>query len=152
MKLQHVSKLQRTALALLTILPLTACMATRAELPSGSRVGMEMQAREPVHFAVVDADPAKFYGQAVLVEATVKAVCKKKQCWMTFEDGGRSGLVRWDVGCGQYKFPEDAIGKRVLIQGTLVPAEVPANHDADAKPSAPYAFKASSVLVIDEKS
>jgi hypothetical protein len=132
------------------LLALTACTATRAQLPTGVRTGLEMQAQEPVHFAIVDASPAKFYGQTVLVEATVRAVCKKKQCWMQFEDGGKVGVVRWDSGCGQYKFPEDAIGKRVLIQGKLVPKEAAAAQAASAA-SAAYDFKASSVLVLDEK-
>lgn len=143
MKHLHVAALS------LSLLALTACNATRAELPSGVRTGIEMQAQEPVHFSVVDAAPAKFYGQTVLVEATVQSVCKTKQCWMKFEDGGKVGLVRWDTGCGQYKFPEDAIGKRVLIQGKLIPKD--ASAEASAKPAAEYEFKASSVLVIDEK-
>lgn len=138
-----------------SLLALAACTATRAQLPTGVRTGLEMQAQEPVHFAVVDASPAQFYGQTVLVEATVKAVCKKKQCWMQFEDGGKVGVVRWDSGCGQYKFPEDAIGKRVLIQGTLVPKTAAAAGTTTEAMSAPagagYDFKASSVLVIDEK-
>jgi len=135
-----------------SLLALAACTATRSELPTGVRTGIEMQAQEPVHFAVVDASPAKFYGQTVLVEATVKAVCKKKQCWMQFEDGGKVGLVRWDSGCGEFKFPEDAIGKRVLIQGKLVPKEAAGAKSPAGEPvSAGYDFKASSVLVIDEK-
>ena len=61
----------------------------------------------------------------MLVEATVTAVCKSAGCWMQVEDEGRKAMVRWETGCGgKYAFPADAVGERILIQGSFYPKEI----------------------------
>jgi len=95
----------------------------------------------------------------VLVEATVEAVCAKKGCWMKVADEGRVAMVRWEAGCGgQYKFPMDAVGKRVLIQGSFYPKSISAEdaehiaEEAGGKVEIPregYEFNASSVLILE---
>lgn len=149
---------------ILTTLPLLAlCLAacaTEPTLPKGQLVGSEVQPQPSVHFAVVDAAPEPYLGKTVLVEARVKAVCQKMGCWMQVEDEGRTALVRWQEGCGgKYAFPKDAAGKRVLIQGTIRPAQV---DDAEiehmqeesgqklAIAREGYELTATSVIVLDQ--
>ncbi len=156
----------RTALipaALILALSFSSCQSTHEpkELPHGRVIGQEITPRETHRFSVVDATPAKFFDQTVLVEATVQAVCIKKGCWMKVEDEGKVAMVRWESGCGgQYTFPMDAIGKRVLIQGSFYPkkiSEADAEHiqeEAGSKIEIPregYEFNASSVLILDEQ-
>lgn len=122
-------------------------------------VGGSVQARQRVRLAVVDAEPAKFFDQTLLVEATVVAVCQNRGCWMQIEDDGRKAMVRWESGCGgQYAFPKDAAGKRVLIQGAFYPqkfSEEAVEHmqgetdRAIAIPREGYEFNASAVIVLD---
>lgn len=144
------------ALALALAFP--GCKTTH-ELPPGQVVGEPIVAQETHRFAVVDAEPAKFYEKTVLVEATVTAVCKKKGCWMKVEDQGKVAMVRWESGCGgQYVFPMDAVGKRVVIQGSFYPKKISAAdaehmaEEAGAKVEIPregYEFNASSVLILE---
>ncbi|MCY2959911.1 MAG: DUF4920 domain-containing protein [Planctomycetota bacterium] len=133
--------------------------STTHELPHGRLVGEAIQPQESRRFAVVDAEPAKFFDQTLLVEATVQAVCLKKGCWMKVEDQGKVAMVRWESGCGgQYAFPVDSVGKRVLIQGSFYPkkiSEADAAHiqeEAGGKVEIPregYEFNASAVLILE---
>src|SRR5262245_49094958 len=56
--------------------------------PMGAHIGDPMQPQESVRLAVVDAAPSQYFEKTVLVEATVKAVCQNKGCWMQVEDAG----------------------------------------------------------------
>lgn len=110
--------------AVLSGLALLSC-ASHPPLPEGLVVGMEMKPREVVHLAVVDAHPAAYRDQTLLIEATVTAVCQKVGCWMQVEDEGARSMVRWESGCGgQYAFPKDLAGRRVLIQGSIYPKTI----------------------------
>lgn len=135
---------------------LVACSSTPT-LPEGESVGEPIEPQEIVAFSVVDATPTDFFDRTVLVEATVTAVCKKKGCWMQVEDEGRTAMVRWESGCGgQYTFPEAAIGKRVIVQGSFYPktiSEADADHikeeaggELDIELEG-YEFNASAVLI-----
>lgn len=136
----------------------TACR-TAQPLPEGMHVGGSVQAQQRVRFAVVDAEPAKFFDKSLLVEASVVAVCQNRGCWMQIEDDGRKAMVRWESGCGgQYAFPKDAAGKRVLIQGSFYPqkfSDEAIEHmqgetdRAIAIPREGYEFNASAVIVLD---
>jgi hypothetical protein len=138
-----------------------ACASTATDLPAGTPIGEAMAVDSVVQFAVVDASPADFFNHTVLVEAEVIRVCIKAGCWMQIEDEGSTALVRWETGCGgQFKFPEEAIGHRVLIQGSFYPKELT---DADREHLSeeagspmeirqdPYEFNASSVMILDAK-
>jgi hypothetical protein len=147
------------ALVLPVVLAVSACSST-ATLPQGQRVGEEMQPQTPVRFAVVDAAPTQYFDKPVLVEATVKAVCQKMGCWMQVEDEGHTAMVRWENGCGgKYSFAKDAVGKRVLIQGTFYPKKMDESEVEHLQEEAGgklavrkdgYEFNASSVMYLDE--
>ena len=114
--------LRSSTLALVLALGLGACQAT---LPEGERFGEPMVPQKPVAFATIDASPSDYFDRTVLVEATVKAVCASKGCWMQVEDGGQTAMVRWESGCGgKYAFPQELIGQRVLVQGSFYPKNI----------------------------
>ncbi|MFN0008241.1 MAG: DUF4920 domain-containing protein [Planctomycetota bacterium] len=109
-----------TIAVLALVLGLASACASRPTLPPGVIVGLEMQPREVIHLAVIDADPEPYWNRTLLIEATVTAVCQKKGCWMQIEDQGSRAMVRWESGCGgEYTFPKDLEGKRILIQGSI---------------------------------
>jgi len=118
----------RSALAL--ILTLAACAAPPS-LPRGEEIGEPISTGEVVRLAAVEASPGRFLERTLLVEATVKSVCRKKGCWMQVQDGAAVWMVRWEAGCGgKYAFPVDAVGRRVLIQGSCYPKSI---SEADAE-------------------
>lgn len=149
------------ALALALSLAAAACQSNSETntLPPGNSIGMPIEARPILHFAVVDATPAKFFNQTLLVEGKVKAVCQKKGCWMQIEEEGRVAWVRWESGCGgQYTFPKDSAGKRVLVQGSFYPKKISAEDAEHLKEEAggklevasdTYEFNASAVRILD---
>jgi hypothetical protein len=149
----------RRALPLVT-LALAACV-TPASLPPGQAIGEPIVRRDPVRFAVVDANPQAYFERTLLVEASIVAVCQKVGCWMQVEDEGRTAMVRWETGCGgQYAFPPGAVGRRVLIQGTLHPRTLSADEIEHLREEAGqdvafraegYEFNASAILVPDER-
>lgn len=146
-------------IAFVTVLAISlGCRGPQSQ-PSGVHIGGEIHTQATRRFAIVDANPAAFFDQTLLVEATVLAVCQKKGCWMQITDDGHTAMVRWESGCGgKFAFPTDAVGKRVLIQGSFYKttiSEADARHleeEAGRKVEIPregYEFNASAVVVID---
>jgi len=145
------------AFACTTCLWTAACVGAQ-RLPPGVLVGEAIEARPVVPFARVDADPAAWFERTLLVEATVTAVCRKAGCWMQIEDEGRTAMVRWETGCGgKYVFPAEAVGRRVLVQGSFYPkaiSEEDAEHLAAEAGGAlevereGYEFNASAILLL----
>lgn len=126
-------------------------------LPKGEHIGRPLEVQAILPFAVVDAHPAEYFERTLLVEATVTAVCQAKGCWMQVEDQGRTAMVRWESGCGgEYAFPPDSIGRRVVIQGSFYPKEI-SEEDAEHLEAESggrlqvarvgYEFNASAVLL-----
>jgi hypothetical protein len=105
----------------------TAAGAPALVLPEGAaKTGQELVAGEAVKLAAVLAEPAKYFERTIVVEATANGVCQSKGCWMTITDGEAEPIwVRWSSGCGgQYSFPKDAAGRRVLVQGSFYEKEI----------------------------
>jgi len=142
---------------IVTLLACASCQAP-ASLPAGDTFGEPIVARAIVPFATVHAAPSDYYEQTLLVEATTTAVCLKAGCWMQIEDAGQTAMVRWETGCGgKYVFPEDLVGRRVVIQGSFYPKEL-SDEDAEHLQEEAggeldieregYEFNASAVLLI----
>jgi hypothetical protein len=141
---------------------LVACVSTAPApaLPHGDAIGKPMAVAPSVRFALVDAEPAKYFHRSVLVEGTVRAVCQNSGCWMQIEDQGRTAIVRWETGCGgAYSFPKDAAGKHVLVQGSFRAKEMSQEElehlqeESGGKVAARrdgYEFTASSVLLFSK--
>ncbi len=97
--------------------------------PAGSTaIGQPITQPAPMKLAALQADVAPHLARTVLVEATAEAICQAKGCWMTVKDGeGAPIWVRWSSGCGgEFAFPKDAAGRRVLVEGTLSEKEISA--------------------------
>ena len=151
-----------SVLSLAALVPACAGLPgqTETSLPTGERIGEPVEAGEIVHFAVVDANPERFFHQTLLVEATVNAVCQKKGCWMQVIDEEATARVRWESGCGgRYTFPMDARGRRVVIQGSFYPTELSEEdlehiiEEAEASyipKKRGYEFNASAVILLDD--
>ena len=141
-------------LSLLSLLSLGAC---RAPMPVGQVVGEPIEARDQVLLSVVDSTPSDYFEQTLLVEAEAVAVCVKKGCWMKVQDGEAEAMVRWEAGCGgQYAFPQEIVGQRILIQGSFYPktiSEEDAEHlQSEAPPGVTiqregYELNASAILI-----
>lgn len=152
-------KLSLLVPCLLTLLAACASTPEPLTLPAGQPLGEPIEPATVYRFQVVDASPAEFFGRTVLVEAEIKAVCARAGCWMQVEDEGATSLVRWESGCGgAYKFPIEAIGKRVVIQGTFYPKELSPEERAHLQEEAgqaveirpdSYEFNASAVLILE---
>lgn len=140
----------------LLFLALLAGFACQANLPAGQAVGEPMETRSAVRLAKVEKSPEDYFDRTLLVEAEVTAVCQNSGCWMKVEDGGASAMVRWEEGCGgRYAFPADAVGKRVLIQGSFYSTHI-SEEDAEHLESESggveieregYELNASAVLI-----
>lgn len=148
-----------TLCALVLPVVLQACGSTTATLPAGEHIGEPVEARSIETLSTVQAEPSAFFDRTVLVEATVKAVCQSRGCWMQIEDGGQPALVRWETGCGgKYAFPKDAVGERILVQGSFYEKEISADDAAHMEeeagrdldiPAKGYELNASAVLLLD---
>jgi hypothetical protein len=93
----------------------------RFELPEGAvLIGNPVTQERPVPLSRVQQDPTGYLQRAVFIGAVAEDVCQAKGCWMTVKDQGSVIWVRWASGCGgEFAFPKDVSGKRVLIEGTL---------------------------------
>ena len=145
---------RKPLLVLSLLAALTACTVTQSR-----RYGEPLEDKPALSYAVVSTAPADYYEQTLHVTANVVAVCQKAGCWMQIEDGGRTAMVRWESGCGgQYTFPADAVGKRVMIQGSFYPKTI-SPEDAEhlqeeaaegvVIPTETWEFNASAVVVFD---
>ncbi len=148
----------KVALSALSLLLVAACAQTPS-LPPGKVFGENLEARETVRYSALAASPASYFNQTLLVEANVLAVCQKAGCWMQIEDAGDTAVVQWEAGCaGQYKFPKELAGGKVLIQGSFYPKKLDddAIEHLQGEAGRPiklekegFELNASSVLVLD---
>jgi hypothetical protein len=106
----------------------TAAPAMYRAPEGATTLGEEITVEAPVQHAVLKKSPADYFEKTILVEATAAKVCQSKGCWMTVTDGeGDPIWVRWSSGCGgQYAFPKDVSGKRVIVQGSIYEKEIDA--------------------------
>ncbi|MAF26269.1 MAG: DUF4920 domain-containing protein [Gemmatimonadota bacterium] len=121
-------------LALLFLIPLLVGCGGGGEAPSPKSavpegavvIGQELTRTEPVTLATVQSAPETYFEQTILVAATAESVCQSMGCWMTVREGeGEIVWVRWGEGCGgEFAFPKDIAGKRVLLEGSIYPKEI----------------------------
>ena len=148
-------------LATVFLLAAVACAAPDRPIRAGLHIGEPLENREVLAFSPVRSNPLPYLEQTLLVEATVNAVCQNKGCWMQVGDGNQTAMVRWEAGCGgKYTFPKDAMGERVLIQGSFYPKAI-SPEDAEhlqeefggalRVPEQTYEFNASAVVMLDRR-
>ncbi|TBR19165.1 DUF4920 domain-containing protein [bacterium] len=95
---------------------LLAALAASAQAAPQS-FGGAVTLTDPVPLADALAKPDDFKGKEILLEGTVKSVCKKKGCWLVLDDGQRDLRITFkDYG---FFVPKDIAGKKVRAQGLL---------------------------------
>ena len=145
------------SLLLPSLLFLGACASSGT--PTGTHVGEALETRAVHQLEALHQNPDNYFDQTLWVEADVVAVCQKMGCWMQVQDGDSTSLVRWESGCGgKYEFPKDAVGERILIQGSFYAkelSEADREHmqeeagEAVAIPERTFEMNASAVVLLD---
>ncbi|MEW6071113.1 MAG: DUF4920 domain-containing protein [Planctomycetota bacterium] len=130
-----------------------------SHLPPGERLGREFAGSEAVAYSTIAASGPEHVGRTVMVQATAKAVCGSKGCWMLAEEAGERVLVRWVTGCGgEFAFPTSILGREVIVEGALKPAQIDAAGAAHLAEDAVgdftlhgvrYEIAATAVLVVE---
>lgn len=130
-------RLESATACAIAAVSIAACSGERGapqhfEIPDGAvLVGNAPSQVSPVSLQAIQKEPETYLGKTVLIQATAEDVCQAKGCWMTLKEQGPSIWVRWSSGCGgEFAFPKDAAGKRVLVEGTLVEKEL-SSEDAE---------------------
>lgn len=99
------------------------------EMPQGAiALGKPVTQPQSLRLAEMQNNFTPYLQKTVLIEATAEKICQAKGCWMTVVDGeGAPIWVRWASGCGgEFAFPKDAAGKRMVVEGTLAEKEISA--------------------------
>lgn len=118
-------RVRAVPIAAIAVLCLAACARNQASgpfpVPAGATlIGNPPTQEKPVALAAIQKEPAAYVGKTLLVQAVAEDVCQGKGCWMTVKGEGEAMWVRWSTGCGgEFAFPKDVVGKKVVIEGTL---------------------------------
>ena len=123
-------------------------------VPAGATlIGNAPTQTSPVALTVIQKEPSSYVGKTVLIQATADEVCQAKGCWMTVKGEGPAVWVRWSSGCGgEFAFPQDVAGKKVVVEGTLREKELApeeAQHLADESKGMTAAEIAGKTFEID---
>ena len=81
--------------------------------------------KPPMKLETLVKDFNKYKDQKVVVTAAGTEVCKQEGCWMKIHDGGTP--VRAIMKDHGFKGPTEIKDKTVLVEGTLIQKEIPAN-------------------------
>jgi len=102
-----------------------------------STFGEEPTLKRPAKIAELNADPASYVDQDVLISGTVVDICKHAGCWVEIEQKDKSRILCKSMG-DVVTFPQDALGKKIELQGTLMydpnaPGAVEEQHEGDTE-------------------
>lgn len=97
------------------LLPLLLAASAFAAAPAAFGGAVTLETPVPLSEALNRPDAYK--DKEILLEGVVKAVCKKKGCWLVLDDGEKDLRITFkDYG---FFVPKDAAGKKVRAQGLL---------------------------------
>jgi len=87
---------------------------------------MKLKAADTVAVQTLLADPAAYDGKYVRVAGTVDKVCPKKGCWLQLHDAkaNESLFVKFPDPAEGRLIPLDAVGKPVVVEGTVKVKEI----------------------------
>lgn len=96
---------------------LASCLALSAQAAEKT-FGAALTLTEAVPLSDALNRPDDYKGKEIVLEGTVKSVCKKKGCWMVLDDGEKDLRITFkDYG---FFVPKDVAGKKVRAQGLLL--------------------------------
>ncbi len=111
-------KMQRTGMALLTLLVFGAAAAAAGE-GEGKTYGAGVTLTRAVPVATLLETPAPHVGKQVRVDGVVSKVCQSMGCWIEIADPALGRGVRFKARDGVIVFPKDAPGRKVSAQGVF---------------------------------
>lgn len=83
------------------------------------KLGKKITVKEKTSISDILKNPLKYKNKRVLVEGTVSAVCQKAGCWMEIKGDVETDIIKIKVKDGEIIFPDDAAGKKALVQGKV---------------------------------
>lgn len=88
------------------------------------KYGRDIAIQEKTNISEILSDPSDFEGQTVLVEGKINDVCPSAGCWMILESDKEGQEIKIKVKDGDIVFPQEAIGKTALVEGTVYKIEL----------------------------
>ncbi len=101
-------------LATLLAVPAFAADAAPAVQTFGAPVTLE----KPTNLGKLAKAPAKFNGQTLRIEGTVKAVCQGAGCWVEVVDAKGASFIARSLD-ESVLLPKDCKGQKIVVQGLL---------------------------------
>lgn len=89
-----------------------------ADASPGHR-GAAFALKKRTRLDTIVADPSAYSAKTVQVEATIKAVCKKKGCWLVLEGDKPEVVARVTMKGYGFFAPRDSDGKKVVVEGAV---------------------------------
>lgn len=88
------------------------------------KYGRNIALQEKTNISEILSNPAGFEGQTVLVEGKINDVCPSAGCWMILQSDKEGQEIKIKVKDGDIVFPQEAIGKTALVEGTVYKIEL----------------------------
>ncbi|MCB9357332.1 MAG: DUF4920 domain-containing protein [Calditrichaeota bacterium] len=84
-----------------------------------STFGEEPTLKRSANITDLNANPAAYVNQDVLVTGKVVDMCKHAGCWVEIEQADHSKILCKSMG-DVVTFPQETLGKEITLQGTLM--------------------------------
>lgn len=81
--------------------------------------GEEPNMKRGAKISELNANPAAYVDQEVLISGTVVDMCKHAGCWVEIEQKDKSTILCKSLG-DVVTFPQETLGKEIELQGTLM--------------------------------
>lgn len=111
---KFVTLLVSMCLAAVLAVPAFAADAAPAVQTFGAPVTVE----KPTNVGKLAKSPAKFQGQTIRIEGTVKAVCQGAGCWVEVVDAKGASFIARSLD-ESVLLPKDCKGQKIVVQGLL---------------------------------
>lgn len=117
-----------------------AVLAAGLLLGGATPLGKPLTLKKPMAISKLMQSPDAYVGKVVQVRGKVTGVCEKAGCWMQLVEPASGASVRIKVKDGEIVFPQEAIGKMAVAEGTFAKIELTeeqalarAKHEAEEK-------------------
>jgi len=97
--------------------------------PAAQLFGAALDPSTPeLSLAQLLAAPAEHAGKTVRTRGTIQRVCQRMGCWMELQGEGAPSAVRIPMADHAFFLPQNVVGRRAEIQGTVSVAALSADH------------------------
>lgn len=105
-------------LAALTLTAMLTLPAFAGDAPAVQHFGAPVTVQKPTNLQKLSKSPAKFQGQTLRIEGTVKEVCQGAGCWVEVVDAKGASFIARSLD-ESVLLPKDCKGQKVVVQGLL---------------------------------